>query len=344
MKKLNLEFLIEFVIKKILKITFIQVVLIFAAFDNNLSAQAINDLQRDTTIKEEKWDLEKLPDLKLDSNLTKPVLNLGWFPQPFDRYFSIGINFTPTSLLCYADNIMTKDMYNFGGKFQASIFNPPSNDEREIANTKDPKEKNEVFPTDDFIEIGISSRFNYGLPIFINFDLTYFSQTSYLFSVKYDNYYLNENKEIIPFQERHYVYIDDWGLKYSAGITIPIYGAYMQFLDTKLESAYFLSLDFGNIKSFESLATQYVQITKEKEHIRYANLQDTSNYYNAQAWSNINKDRAFFNVGIGTRYSFSKIAFDFSIQYTRNLVDVLKDAAWHTDLLGYRLSVSYCGF
>lgn len=259
----------------------------------------------------------------------------GWFPEIIKPFFSIYVCTGAMNTWDEARGINSKSLFApASGGFNSDIS--LDNTERTI---KKPFSLNDedVYPTTSYFSIyaGFETRLMKWAYVYGN--LGYLSNCSILASNDYSKSYLGRNGGKVDVKEANIIYLNEKGLYYGIGLSIPFYGAFLSAGDN-IASLYCLNLGLGGAYKFSSRATQYLQLANNKDEVRFKNGTDTLRLIDEATLPNINRSRFFVEIGLSMKSVMSKALMDFGFVYALPLTRVLDDANWKQH--GFRIYVS----
>lgn len=316
---------------------FVVVLLLITAPSNALHAQPADSTWSDDSVST--WD-----DLGLDT-LDFPYediighVSTGWFPQP---YFATSLSL---------GSLMFGDMFDRGSNLRSKAFvptaapfgwrNPYTDDEREILQPGSNEEEDDGYPLTSYSEYSLTYLVNPPFPAILRLGAGLRISEGLLFSSDTSRSYLGLNGVPQPLKEVGVIDLKEYSIAGTAGLEIPIYGAFIDNDIVTLSSYYFL---FGGVTAtyaVSSEATQYSQIANAKGELRYKNATDTVRMFHERELEGLNKLRLGYEIGIGWRFAAENFVFGFEPYMTIPITPVVKDAEWRQYPLAIRFSIGY---
>ncbi len=260
----------------------------------------------------------------------------GWFPEIIKPFYSTYLSIGSLNTWDAASGITSKSLFSpTRGGFNSDIS--LDKDERTI---KKPFQLNDedAYPTTSYFALfaGFETRlfkwaYGYG-------NLGYQSNCSLLSSNDYTKSYLGRNGGKVDVKEANIIYLNEKGLYYGAGLSIPFYGAYLS-AGENIASVYCLNVGLGGAYKFSSKATQYLQLANNKDEVRFKNGTDTLRLIDESTLANINRNRFFCEIGLSMKYFIPQGYTDFGVVYALPLTRVLDDANWKQH--SFRIYISF---
>ncbi|TAE31403.1 MAG: hypothetical protein EAZ92_02770 [Candidatus Kapaibacterium sp.] len=222
----------------------------------------------------------------------------GWFPIPFSAH----------SIFFWSDIAFP---LNFGSDIRFSTLpttthpysftNPyTENEQRRPFRVGSKTEREAEFPEDYLRDAGLMYELSLPIPIMFRFGAHYVWQGTSLFSNNTAGRFLPNNaaETPVPVQLVNNLFVEEQRLEGLAGIKIPIYGVFADFVDQRLASYYYLSVAaLGSYTTWHN-ALQYAQILAPNNDVRFTSRSDTTRRWNAPL-PNFNERRINIDVAVG---------------------------------------------
>lgn len=262
----------------------------------------------------------------------------GWMPTIVHQFYGIYINLGSFDTWDAARGITSKSLFSpaVGG------FNSDLSLDKNERTIKKPFSLNDetVYPATSYFTIfaGFETRMTKWAYIYGN--LGYSSNCSLLSSNNYSKSYLGRNGGKVDVKEANIVYLNEKGLYYGTGLSIPFYGAYLSAGDNMC-SAYCLNLGLSGAYRVSSKATQYLQLANNKDEVRFKNGTDTLRLIDESTLANINRHRFYVEMGLSMKSVMSKAMMEFGFVYALPLTRVLDDADWKQHSIRVFISIGY---
>jgi hypothetical protein len=266
-------------------------------------------------------------------------VSTGWFPQPYTAYtLSYSGPFGDT--YDFANNIRPQGLRPTTAPF--SWHNPFDGDERKILQPNSDEEEDDGYPATSYDDYTLTFLYNLPLPAVLRFSGAVQVSQGMLFSNDTSRSYLGLSGVRQPLKEVGVAYLNQYSIAGSAGIDIPVYGAFIKNEALTLSSYYYIFGGYTAAYAVSSKGTQYSQIANAKDQIRYGNGADTVTLINKQRFDDLNRLRTSIDLGIG----WNVMASDFAAFGAELFVSVpqsslLRDVAWKQYFIGLRLSLGW---
>ena len=149
----------------------------------------------------------------------------GWFPQPYTAYtLSYSGPFGDT--YDYATDIRPRGFRPTTAPF--SWHNPFDGDERAILQPNSDEEEDDGYPTTGYDDYTLTFLYNLPLPAILRFSGALQVSEGMLFSNDMSRKYLGLSGVRQPLKEVGVAYLKQYSIAGSAGINIPVYGAFIK--------------------------------------------------------------------------------------------------------------------
>lgn len=291
-----------------------------------------SDIPEDST-----WNLENLDfeNAFEDVEEVEIDISIGWFPRAFDFDINFGLLVESGYGWNYAHNIRpislveTKDGY--------SSIDPFTQNEAKI---KDHDNNNDGTSYRNINSTALGLQFKVRTPLFLHFlfDAKTEWNHHFLYAVDNSKSFLNHQGELEDFKEITVARIDDIELSASGGLMVPIYGAFLEDVESA-ETHYYLYLG-GTVKwSWLTESKNYAQIANRDHYLRYRNGLDTLTMINQDIFDDFNRTRIYLDIAAGSMYHFDGVGFSLYIRYNYLTGSLVESADWKRHSI--RLGVSF---
>ncbi len=283
----------------------------------------------------------------------------GWFPIPFSAHsiffwsdIAIPLNFG--SDLRFSALPPTTNPYSFTNPYTERDQRRPFKAGAKVINGE--VEREGEFPEAYQSDVGVMYELSLPIPIMFRFGARYVWQGTSLFSSKSARYRPDNAAETpVNMQLVHNLFVEEQRIDGLAGIKIPIYGVFADFVDQRLASYYYVSVAaLGSYTTWQN-ALQYAQTITENNnlgHISFSNTKpsftDTTRRWNAPmpgfAERRINVDVA---VGWGVSGDFSVLniqagfAFLAELYCTIPTQPLVQNIEWRQYAAGVRINFGW---
>ncbi len=288
---------------------------------------------------------EELPDLdSLDPDTFDITIDLmiyhstGWFPRPYPG-FALVARFEGMDIIDRARSIRSAAFVPTTSPFSHS--DPyGDNDERDIKKAFSDEEE-DGNPVTGLSGYSLLFTLNLPFPMVLRADAGILFADGLLFSSDRTRSFLDDNGARRAFHEVSGFFLEEYLLKGSIGVQIPLYGAFIDAEDGKLASYYYVLGEYTALYSVDRTATQYAQIADAKDKLRYNNGMDTVVVRSMTDVPALNLFRPVATIGAGWSFNAQFFAFNFEIYAALPTKPVLKDADWKQYMVGGRLGLGY---
>jgi len=308
--------------------------LLFAGDGPPLHAQPADSTWNDTT-----WDDLGLDTLDFPEEDIIGHTSTGWFPQP---YFATSLSLS---------SLVAGDIFDRGSGLRSRAFvptaepfgwrNPYTNDERDILQPNSNETEEDGYPVTNYSEYLLTYLINPPFPAIVRVSAGLRISEGLLFSSDTSRSYLGLNGIPQPLKEVGVVNLEEYSIAGTAGLEIPIYGAFIDNDIITLSSYYFLFAGVTGTYAVSSEATQYAQIANAKGELRYGNATDTVRMFHERKLEGLNDLRVGYEIGIGWRFAAENFVFGLEPYITVPMTTVVKDAEWRQYPLALRISLGY---
>jgi hypothetical protein len=284
-------------------------------------------------------DLEHLdPDtFQVEDDLTL-YQSTGWFPRPYAGF---------ALTLCWENG----NIWERASDIRSAAFVPTrfAFSHRNPYGESEEREVKEAFSEDneDAHIINWASAYtlmltaNLPFPAVLRVETGLFMTDAVLFSSDRTRSFLTYDGTRRDFHEVGVVYLEEWLLKGSVGLNIPVYGAYLIAGRGAISSYYYVHGGMTGLWQISNRGTQYAQIADAKDDLRYANGTDTVRLQPRRPWDQVNTFRTAVSVGIGWNVAAHFFSFSFEPFVMLPVTSVLDDAEWKQVIGGVRMSIGY---
>lgn len=269
--------------------------------------------------------------------------SIGWFPRPHTGFSlslllgggdvwdkAVGVRpaaFVPTTFAFTHRN-------PYDDSAQRTIIKP-------FAKTDDSESEEDEYPSTNYNEYSLLFTANLPFPAVLRAGAGLLVTDGVLFSSDKTRRFLTYSGARQSFHEVGVVHREEWLLKGSIGLDIPVYGASAQLDDMSIASYYYVHGSLVGMAVVSGKGTQYSQIADVKDRLRYGNGTDTVQLQPRGAWSNTNTFRTALTVGIGWHISAQFFVFRFEPFVTFPFTSIFRDAEWKQYTGGVRVVLGY---
>ncbi len=264
----------------------------------------------------------------------------GYFPMPIPDHWTLEFLFPVSFMIEQAKNINPPDFVNVGLPFSAK--NHLDLEEREIRQPDHRSKNKHTFPLSEAWGLGFRLNYSTILPVIFETRLSFDWYKSLLMTPAKKYHFLRPDGSRKKVKETGIMFLNEKAITASLGINFPIYGAFLRY-EQSLASYYQLHLGVTQVYNVYSKATQYMQINKPKNYLRYRNGRDTMRLVSEKKLPGINNPRYYLDIGLGWDFEADGAGLSASIIYSYPITYVLSTARWRNHLitinLGIQLSV-----
>lgn len=272
----------------------------------------------------------------------------GWFPIPFSAHsiflwgnIEFPLNFG--SDLRFPSLPLTTNPFSFTDPYK-------DNDSRKPFKIGSRTEREGNYPTSYNDGIGVLYELSLPIPVMFRFGARYAWQGTMLYSVKSGVRYLFSNTVENPTSVNiiNNLFVEEKRVVGLAGIKIPIYGVFADFVDQRVASYYYLALAANGNYTFWQNTLQYAHILTEDNQLRFPNRTDTLQRWNAPMQgfpqTRINVDVAV-GWGVSGEVSFGQfqagLAALMEIFCTIPTSQLIQGVEWRQYSLGARVIIGW---
>lgn len=270
----------------------------------------------------------------------------GWFPRPYPGY----------TLSFMVAGGQGSDVWDKASGLRSTALVPTTfafthrnpyanNDQRTIikpfARTDDSDGEEDEYPETDYEEYSLLFTANLPFPAVVRAEAGLLVTDGILFSSDKTRRFLAYSGTRQSFHEVGVLHREEWLLKGSIGVDVPVYGAFVQVEDLVISSYYYVHGSVTGVALISGKSTQYAQIADVKDGLRYANGTDTVRLQPRGEWDNVHSFRTALSVGIGWNISVQFFSLRLEPFIMIPLTSVLRDAEWKQYMGGIRLSLGY---
>lgn len=276
---------------------------------------------------------------KFDEDIFGHV-STGWFPQPYSAYtISIEDELFYSDVFDRAEGIRPRALRPTTEPF--SWRNPYNSGEREILQPNSDDEEDDSYPVTDYSEYMLSFLYNLPMPAILRADAGLQITEGMLFSNDTSRAYLTLGGVAQPFKEVSVAYLKQYSIMGSAGLSIPIYGGFIDNESTTFASYYYIYGGYSIAYVVSSKGIQYTQIANAKDAIRYGNGTDTVTLVNRTTFDGLNRVRTAIELAVGWNLAmeFGAVGVEAFVSLPQS--SVLKDVDWKQYFAGFRISVGF---
>lgn len=253
-------------------------------------------------------------------------ISSGYFPIPQYWGLTVGFMFQPSILRNSAVGIRPTGLVETNFPYTSNYGN-----EDEYLNYKEKfSEVDESeFSSDESIAIGLDFKFtpDISIPIELRASSAIAWNSGSLYSEDKTKSYLHYNNTPESYLEIGHILLEETLLEFSGGVNIPIYGVYTSgAVDFSTSYSLYLGANLNEVLSSE--ATQYLQIGKPKDKIRYENGLDTLHLLTEVELPTLVKSRLYYEVGFSTGLEADGYGMLMDIKYMVPTQSILKDDYW----------------
>lgn len=284
-------------------------------------------------------DLEHLdPDtFQLEDDLTL-YHSTGWFPRPYAGFaltflWENGDIWDRASGIRSAAFVPTRFAFSHSDPYGDS-------DERDIKKSFSDEEDDDT-PTTGYSGYSFALTANLPVPAVLRLEAGFLVTDGLLFSSDRTRSFLTYNGTRRDFHEVGVVHLEEWLLKGSVGLNIPVYGAFLIAGEGAVSSYYYVHGGVTALWQVSNRGTQYAQIADAKDDLRYGNGADTVRLQPRASWDNVNTFRTAISAGIGWNFSGQFFSFSFEPFVMLPITSMLDDADWKQITGGVRLFMGY---
>lgn len=284
-------------------------------------------------------DLEHLdPDtFEVEDDLTL-YQSAGWFPRPYAG-FAFTFLWESGDIWDRASGIRSASFVPT--KFAFSHRNPYGDSEERDIRESFSDDNDDGYPSTGFSGYSLALTANLPLPAVLRLETGLLVTDGILFSSDRTRSFLTYNGSRRGFHEVGVVHLEEWLLKGSVGLNIPVYGAFLIAGEGAVSSYYYVHGGMTAMWQVSNRGTQYAQIADAKDDLRYSNGTDTVRLQPREAWDNTNTFRTAISVGIGWNVAAQFFSFSFEPFVLLPVTSVLTDAEWKQVTGGARLFIGY---
>lgn len=293
-------------------------------------------------------DLKPPPDFGTETDLEQPSASSGWFPalpqESFYEFYSVGNTTLSDGIYNLGMPIAQVSGLNPNG-LQFGAHHPYKDEQRRILRPflQEIDDQAEL-PEQNFWQLGLMYRMplplvNSGLRLGAGLLRT----NSLLFAVDTRNAYLGLDGSKRSIEELHTLYLREYEINLSAGLQIPIYGAYLGMQSGKsiVGSVYTLNLGINAGYIVGSKATHFVQLMNEKDVLRYRSGTDTVNIFEDIRLQGLQQLRLRLEGGIGWQFNIGPLAMGIEGIVYYPLEQVLQQSSWKQMYAGARFIIGW---
>lgn len=276
---------------------------------------------------------------KFDEDIFGHV-STGWFPRPYNAYtISFGGELFYADVHDRAEGIRPRALRPTTEPF--SWHNPYDSGERDILQPNSPDEEDDGYPVTNYDEYLLTLLYNFPIPAILRADAGVQVTEGMLYSNDTSRSYLTLGGAAQPFKEVGVAYLKQHSVMGSLGLSIPIYGGFIDNESTSFASYYYIYGGYSIAYAVSSKGTQYTQIANAKDGIRYGNGTDTVRLINTTTFQDLNRVRTAIELAVGWNLAFDFGAIGMEAFISLPQSSVLKDVEWKQYFTGFRISVGF---
>lgn len=305
------------------------VLLLFIAFNTVLLSQ------------EREWKPKSFDSLGVESDIdlfeeeeqVKMKYSSGYFPVPQSWSFTVGLLFQPSLLFNSSVGIRPTGLVetnfpytsNYGSEDDYLSFKKKFSDENES-----------TYISSENLNVGLEYKLtpSIGIPLELRANTSISWNSSLLYSEDRTKSYLHHSNTLDNYLEIGNILLEETILEFAGGVSIPLYGA---FVSQQVDFSSLLSLYIGvNLNEvLSSNATQYLQIGKPKNKLRYENGLDTLHLLTEVELPTLVKSRLYFEVGLSNSFEVAGYGMLMDVKYMGPTQSILTDDYWRQSQLRF---------
>ncbi len=278
------------------------------------------------------------------------------FESDFSLYKSSGYFPIPYPDASWTVFLQTGGYYSSASNLRSSAFAPTTSafscdnpyetddDEHEIMEAWTNSAEDDI-PQAGLWGLGLQGTLQTKFPVMLTGQVALLCSDDVLFSEDKSRAFVSNDGEMLNFKEITLFHISEYIATAGAGLTIPVYGAYVQndgvFDEFRFSSVYYVHIGASYSVSFGREIQQFAHIATHKNKIRFPNGTDTLRTTLAGVDDSVRSTSLNVECALGWKLTISDFIFGLELYATIPTEYALKDAAWRRTIGGMRFNLGF---